>query len=66
MNKTIKKKAKEILNLVDQMTDAYQNMYKWWFDKTFVGIEPDVMSEGQVDMALQKAKELYDECYNRK
>lgn len=65
-NKSIKKKAKEILDLVDQMTDAYQNMFKWWFDRTFTGIEPNVMSEVQIDMALQKAKELYHECYNRK
>lgn len=65
MSKSIKKKAKEILDLVDQMTDAYQNMFKWWFDRTFMGIEPNVMSESQIDMALQKAKELYADCYNR-
>jgi hypothetical protein len=47
------------------MTDAYQNLFKWWFDKTFAGIEPEVMSESQLDMALQKAKELYADCYNR-
>ena len=66
MSKTIKKKAKEILDLVDQMTDAYQSLFRWWFDRTFAGIEPNVMSESQIDMALQKAKELYTDCYNRK
>jgi len=65
MTKKIKKKGKEILELVEQMTDAYQNLFKWWFDKTFAGIEPEVMSESQLDMVLQKAKELYADCYNR-
>jgi len=61
----MKKKGKEIVDLVEQMTDAYQNLFKWWFDRTFAGIEPEVMSEGQLNMALQKAKELYADCYNR-
>jgi hypothetical protein len=65
MTKSMKKKGKEVLDLVDQMTDAYQNLFKSWFDRTFVGIEPEVMSESQIDMALQKAKELYADCYNR-
>jgi hypothetical protein len=66
LNKKIKQKGAEVIDLVEQMTDAYQNLFKWWMNKTFAGIEPEVMSESQIDMCLQKAKELYHECYNRK
>jgi hypothetical protein len=66
LNKKIKQKGREVVDLVEQLTDAYQNLFKWWINKAFAGIEPEVMSESQIDMCLQKAKELYNECYNRK
>jgi hypothetical protein len=66
MNKVIKKKVKELVNTIEQLTDAYQNLFEWWYKKTMAGLEPKVLSESQIDMCLQKAKELYIECYSRK
>jgi hypothetical protein len=66
MNKAIKKKVKELVNTIEQLTDAYKNLFEWWYKKTMAGLEPKVLSESQIDMCLQKAKELYTECYSRK
>jgi hypothetical protein len=66
MNKVIKKKVKELVNTIEQLTDAYKNLFEWWYKKTMAGLEPNILSESQIDMCLQKAKELYIECYNRK
>jgi hypothetical protein len=66
MNKVIKKKVKELVNTIEQLTDAYQNLFEWWYKKTMAGLEPNILSESQIDMCLEKAKELYHECYNRK
>jgi len=66
MNKVIKKKVKELVDTIEQLTDAYKNLFEWWYKKTMVGLEPKVLSESQIDMCLQKAKELYTECYSRK
>jgi hypothetical protein len=66
MSKAIKKKVKELVNTIEQLTDAYKNLFEWWYKKTMAGLEPNILSESQIDMCLQKAKELYTECYNRK
>jgi hypothetical protein len=66
MNKVIKKKGKELVNTLEQLTDAYRNLFDWWYKKTMNGLEPNVLAESQLDMCLEKAKELYHECYNRK
>jgi hypothetical protein len=66
MNKVIKKKVKELVNTIEQLTDAYKNLFEWWYKKTMAGLEPNILSESQIDMCLQKAKELYIECYSRK
>ena len=66
MSKAIKKKVKELVNTIEQLTDAYKNLFEWWYKKTMAGLEPNILSESQIDMCLQKAKELYVECYNRK
>jgi hypothetical protein len=66
MNKVVKKKGKELVNILEQLTDAYQNLFDWWYKKTMNGLEPNVLAESQLDMCLQKAKELYIECYSRK
>jgi hypothetical protein len=66
MNKVIKKKVKELVDTIEQLTDAYKNLFEWWYKKTMAGLEPKVLSESQIDMCLQKAKELYTECYSRK
>jgi hypothetical protein len=66
MNKVVKKKGKELVDTIEQLTDAYQNLFEWWYKKTMAGLEPNVLSESQIDMCLQKAKELHTECYNRK
>jgi hypothetical protein len=66
MNKVIKKKVKELVDTIEQLTDAYKNLFEWWYKKTMAGLEPKVLSESQIDMCLQKAKELYIECYSRK
>jgi hypothetical protein len=66
MSKVIKKKGKELVDTLEQLTDAYQNLFEWWYKKTMNGLEPNILSESQLDMCLQKAKELHAECYNRK
>jgi hypothetical protein len=66
MNKVIKKKVKELVDTLEQLTDGYRNLFEWWYKKTMAGLEPNVLAESQIDMCLQKAKELYVECYNRK
>jgi hypothetical protein len=66
MSKVIKKKVKELVDTIEQLTDAYKNLFEWWYKKTMAGLEPKVLSESQIDMCLEKAKELYHECYNRK
>jgi hypothetical protein len=66
MSKVIKKKVKELVNTIEQLTDAYKNLFEWWYKKTMAGLEPNILSESQIDMCLEKAKELYHECYNRK
>jgi hypothetical protein len=66
MNKVLKKKGKELVNILEELTDAYRNLFNWWYKKTMTGLEPNVLAESQIDMCLEKAKELYHECYNRK
>jgi hypothetical protein len=66
MNKVIKKKVKELVDTIEQLTDAYKNLFEWWYKKTMAGLEPNILSGSQIDMCLEKAKELYHECYNRK
>jgi hypothetical protein len=66
MNKVLKKKGKELVNILEELTDAYRNLFNWWYKKTMTGLEPNVLAESQIDMCLAKAKELYAECYNRK
>jgi hypothetical protein len=66
MNKSIKKKGKELVDTLEQLTDAYRNLFEWWYGRVFAGIEPEILAESQIDMCLAKAKELYNECYNRK
>lgn len=66
MNKALKKKGKELVDTLEQLTDAYRNLFEWWYKATMSGLEPNVLAETQLDMCLAKAKELYAECYNRK
>ena len=66
MTKSMKKKGKELVDTLEQLTDAYRNMFDWWYRKTMAGLEPNVLAESQIDICLEKAKELYHECYNRK
>ena len=66
MNKELKKKGIELVETLKQLTDAYRNLFDWWYKTTMPGLEPNVLSESQIDMCLAKAKELYAECYNRK
>ena len=65
MNKVIKKKVKELVDTLEQLTDGYRNLFEWWYKKTMAGIEPNILSESQIDMCLQKAKELYEEDKRR-
>jgi hypothetical protein len=66
MNKVLKKKGKELVKTLEELTDAYRNLFNWWYKKTMSGLEPNMLAESQIDMCLEKAKELYTECYNRK
>ena len=66
MNKALKKKGKELVDTIEQLTEAYQNLFEWWYKATMSGLEPNILAESQIDMCLAKVKELYAECYNRK
>jgi hypothetical protein len=66
MSKAKKKKGIELVNTLEQLTNAYQNLFEWWYNKTMTGLEPKELSDSQLDACLQKAKELYTECYSRK
>lgn len=64
-NKTIKRKGKDVVAAVEQLSDAYKNIFNWWYRTVFAGIEPDMLSESQLDMCITKAKELYIESTGR-
>jgi hypothetical protein len=64
-NKAIVKKGKQIVADLEALTEAYQNVFNWWYRTVFSGIEPDMLAESQLDMCLEKIKELHTECYSR-
>lgn len=66
MNKKQKKATvKEMMMYLDNMSDGYRNLFKWWYEKTFAGIEPKVLADSQIQMCFNKAKELYEEDKRR-
>jgi hypothetical protein len=66
MNKKQKKTMiKEMMMYLDNMSDAYQNLFKWWYKQTFAGIEAAALADSQIEMCFNKAKELYTEDKRR-
>jgi hypothetical protein len=65
-NKERKKVVKEMMHYIDNMSDGYRNLFKWWYEKTMAGIEPAVLADSQIEMCYNKAKELYEEDKRRK
>jgi hypothetical protein len=66
MNKKEKKTTtKAMVMYIDGMSDGYRNLFKWWYEKTFAGIEPKILSDSQIKMCHDKAKELYEEDKRR-
>jgi hypothetical protein len=66
MNKKEKKTTiKAMMGYIKGMSDAYENLFKWWYEKTFAGIEAEMLSDGQIQMCHDKAKELYEEDKGR-
>ena len=55
-----------MMDYIEGMSDGYQNLFKWWYEKAFAGIEPKLLSDGQIKMCHDKAKELYEEDKRRK
>ena len=67
MSKKEKKTTiKAMMDYIEGMSDGYQNLFKWWYEKAFAGIEPKLLSDGQIKMCHDKAKELYEEDKRRK
>jgi hypothetical protein len=64
-NKAIVKKGKQVVAAVEELSDAYKNIFNWWYRTVFSGIEPDMLAESQLDMCLKKAKELKQDSDSR-